>query len=1070
MKKRTMRSSLLKGRITLLAKLFLVGIMLISQLGASAQQKTLTGTVVGEDGAAIPGVTVFLKGTTKGAITDIDGNYTVTNVPEDATLMFSFVGMKTQEVVVGNQTSIDATMANDAIGLDEVVAIGYGTMKKADVTGAIVNVRAEELMKYNPESVSALLRSAVPGLKVGYSTNAKNTPDFEIRGDNTIKADSDDEKAGNRPLIVLDGVIFNGDLAEINVNDIETIDVLKDASAASIYGSRASNGVVVFTTKKGVIGKPVIRATATVGVVTGARRNETFKAGDEAMDWMSDMNDAITGWYGEPWSPNRSYEKTPSQYQPDWLAENNIPGETDMNTIDSRWLDNLGFEANEKENYLAGIGYDWQDFLFQTGIQQDYNVSISGRTDRVSYYWSVGYRDNESVQNWETYKNVTSRLNLDFKVADFLNVGLNANMTYENEGREPIGNGGYRTASPYDMPWENNPDDLHTIIKTRENLKAAGAGSNRGNPYLNPSWTERDYDRYKVFPTMYATITLPYGFSITSRFTQRMDFRKRLKFEDPRNPRFSHGGYIQRRHNQSYEWQSDNILNWNKEYGEHRFAFTGLVNSERFQSWDTDAETSSLTPTAALGYHEMAFGLIPQTDSNDQIITRSAFMGRLNYSFSNRYNLSASFRRDGYSRFGADNVYASFPSVSGSWSITNEGFMGDRPSWLTFLKLRASWGINGNSSGIGSYAAYAQMSANKYLNYNGGYSATPYLWINRMANPSLAWERNQSWNLGLDYGLWDGRLRGALDVYRSETTDLLLDKKLPIVTGFNDITTNVGTLRNHGFDLGINASIYERSEFTWNSSLNVTFNKNEIVSLTGELKPVYDENGNPVLDANGNPEMREPDDIDNGWYIGRSKDVIYSYELDGVYQVGDEAEAGQYGLNPGDFRVVDQNDDGVLNVNDKTFQGLTKNPWYITWRNDFTWKNFDMGIVFISKLGYFDDSTYPFNEDQTYIKNHNWYNLPYWTPDNAINNAARINSIRLSSDMYYWESKSYVRLQNISLGYNLPTNLMESINFSRARVSFNIDNVFVATKWIMGDPESNLEMPRTYSFSIDFSF
>jgi len=1078
MKKNTTQSSLLKGRMTLLAKLFLVGIFLISQLGAMAQQKTVSGNVVGDDGVPIPGVTVFVKGTTIGSVTNIDGDYSIANVPENSTLVFSFVGMKTVEVVVGNQTSINQAMAIDAIGLDEVIAIGYGTARKSDLTGSIVNVKAEDVMKYKPASVSDMLRAAVPGLKVGYSTNAKNTPDFEIRGDNTIKSDSGDEAAANRPLIVIDGVIFNGDLAEINVNDVETVDVLKDASAASIYGSRASNGVVVFTTKKGKTGKPVIRVTTKIGAVTGARRNETFKAGDEVMDWLGDMNDAITGWYGEPWSPNRAYDKTPSEFQSAWLAENSLVGETNPDVITSRWLDNLGFEIKEKENYLGGRSFDWQDFLFQTGIRQDYNVSISGRTDRVSYYWSFGIRDDESVQMWESYKTVTSRLNLDFKVTDFLNVGLNAHMAYENEGQDDISSGGYRTASPYDSPWENevwtNPDIVDTGEMPwqfpKEYLSAAGAGSNRSNDYLNPAYITRNYDRYKIFPTMYAKFTLPFGVTLTSNFTQRMDFRKRLEFEDPQNPRFNHGGYIQRRHNQTYEWQSDNILNWNKEFGEHRIDVTGLVNAEKYQAWETDAETSSLNPTAALGMHEMAFGLIPQTDSYDQVTTRNALMGRINYGFSNRYNFSASFRRDGYSRFGADNVYATFPSLSASWSLTNEAFMATRPEWLTFLKLRASWGVNGNSSGIGAYAAYAQMSSNKYLNYDNGYYATPYLWINRMANPSLAWEKNQSINVALDYGLWDGRVRGALDLYSSETTDLLLDKKLPIITGFNDITTNVGNLRNTGFDLSVNAVVAETSDFRWNSSFNVTFNKNEIVSLTGELKPVFDDDGNAMLDANGDPLMAEPDDIDNGWFIGQSKDIIWSYELDGVYQIGDEAEAAVYGLHPGDFRVVDQNEDGVLNVKDKIYQGLQKNPWYLTWRNDLTWKNFDLGVVFLAKLGYFDNSSYPFNEDQTYIKNHNWYNLPYWTPDNPINTAGRINSIRLSSDMYYWESKSYLRMQNIAFGYNLPSDLLESVKFSSARVSFNVDNVFVLTKWIMGDPESNVEMPRTYSLSVDFSF
>ena len=1070
MKKSTTQSSLHSNRLMLLAKLFLVGIFLVSQLGAFAQTKEVTGTVIGQDSEPIPGLTVIVKGTTIGAITDFEGKYTITRVPEDATLVFSFVGMKTQEVEVGDRTMIDITMETDAIGLDEVVAIGYGTARQADLTGSIVNVNTEELEKYQPANVQELLRSAVPGLKVGYSTSAKNTPDFEIRGDNTIKADDDDERSANRPLIVLDGVIFNGDIAEINVNDIESVDVLKDASAASIYGSRASNGVIVFTTKKGTTGKPTVRASAKLGIVTGAKRIQTFKAGDGVMNWLTDMNEAINGLYNEPWTRYEKFEDVDSQYQGAWLEANGIPGATDPTVITSAWLDNFAFETNEKENYLAGKGYDWQDFLFHTGLRQDYDISVSGRTERISYYWSLGYVDSESVQLNERFTTLTSRLNLDVKVTDWLNMGINSNFAFQDEGDEPIGSN-YRTASPYDTPWRNEAWDNPEVEDTgkypwrfpREYLKEAGAGSNRGNPYLDPAYTTRQYTRYRIFPTMYGKLSLPYGFTFTSNMTTRLDFRKRFEYQDSANPEWSHGGWVQRRHNEGLEWQSDNILNWNKEFGEHRFDVTGLLNAEKNQMWYTLAQGSSFSPTEALGYHAIQFALTPQVDSNDEIINRNALMGRINYAYSNRYNLSASIRRDGYSRFGTDKVFAVFPSVSAAWSITNEGFMQDRPGWLSFLKVRASWGVNGNSSGLGSYAAYATLSDNKYLNYDGGYFVAPYLYINRMANPELAWEKNQAFNFGLDYGFWDGRVRGALDIYTSRTTDLLLDKKLPIVTGFTSITTNVGELKNMGIDLSINTINIQTSDLVWSSQLNLSYNTNEIVSLTGELVEVVDDNGNVT--------MKEPDDLDNGWFIGENKDVIWDFEYDGVYQVGDEAEAAEFGLYPGDFRIVDQNDDGVINTDDRVFQGLSKNPWYITFRNDLEWKGFDFGLILLGKLGYKGGSIEPFNNRQEYIKNHNWFDLPYWTPQNARNDAARINSINLGGiSNPIWTPRSYVRIQNLALGYNIPSDLLETIKVSRARVAFNIDNVAVFTKWIEGDPESQQEMPRTYSFSVDFSF
>lgn len=1071
MKKGTTQNSLLGKRMMLLAKLFLVGIFLISQLGAFAQQQTITGTIIGDDGIAIPGVTVFVKGTTTGTISDIDGNFSLINVPENATLSFSFVGMKTQEFTIENQTVLNITMENDAIGLEEIVTIGYGTARKKDLTGAIVNVSAEDLEILQPSSISEMLRSAVPGLKVGYSTSAKNTPDFTIRGDNAIKSNSGDEAAANRPLIVLDGIIFNGDLAEINVNDIGSIDVLKDASAAAIYGSRASNGVIVFTTKKGALGKPVIRVSAKLGVVTGAKRIQTYKAGDDITGWLTDMNESINSLTLDSWSKYEKYETVASEYQPLWLDANGIPGATDPTVITTAWLDAFGLDGSEKENFLAGREFDWQDFYFHTGLRQDYDVSISGRTDRVSYYWSLGYVESESVQVGEKFSTLTSRLNLDFKVADWLNMGVNTNFAYQNEGDNPISNGGYRTASPYDSPWENivwtdptikdNGEGSYPDRFPREYLRENSSGSNRSNPYLEPAWQTRQYDAYKLFTTGYAKLSLPFGFTFTSNMTTRLDFRKRFYYEDSGNPGYSHGGLARRQHNEGFEWQLDNILNWDKEFGEHRFSATGLVNAEKNQAWYTHALTTNLSPTEALGYHGMAFGLIPSVDSNDEVVTRNALMGRVNYAFSNRYNLSASIRRDGYSRFGAENVYASFPSVSAAWNITNEAFMADRPNWLSFLKLRASWGINGNSSGLGSYAAYATLSDNKYLNYDGGYFVAPYMYINRMANPELAWEKNSAINIGIDYGILDGRIRGALDIYSSTTNDLLLDKKLPIVTGFQKITTNVGSLKNTGFDLSINTVNIESSNFIWTSQLNASYNKNEIVSLTGEAIE--------MIDKDGNTYMKEPDDTDNGWFIGESKDVIWDYELDGIYQIGEEAEAAEYGLYPGDFRYVDQDGNKIINKDDKVFQGLSSNPWYVTFRNDFEYKGFDMSIVFLGKLGYKGGSTEPFNNSQSYIKNHNWYDLPYWLPTNGINDAARINSINLGG-ANIWQSRSYVRLQNLALGYNLPTDLLEGIKISRARVAFNIDNVAVFTKWKIGDPESIREMPRTYSFSVDFSF
>lgn len=1015
---------------------------------------------------------MIVKGTTTGGITGLDGGYSVTIPDDDAVLIFSSVGYETIEVPVGNQSVIDISLVPDITSLEEIVVIGYGTSKKKDLTGSIVNVKAEEVSKYKPTSVSEILRTTAPGLQVGYATNARNVPDFEVRGDASIKANDNDERNANKPLIVVDGVIFLGDLAEINPNDIESVDVLKDASAAAIYGSQASNGVVIFTTKKGEYGKPKINFSSRIGLITGAKRQETFKGGDEVLNWLTDMNESINELLEEPWTKYRDYYSIPAEYQDDWLLANGIPGETDPAVINGARVDNFGFWEIEKENFNNGTVYDWQDFLFHTGVRQDYDLSVSGRNERVSYYYSLGYSDRESVQIWESFKTITSRLNLDVSIAEFLNVGVNASFSYQDEGRQPVGSGGYITASPYDQPWQNGKPN------TREFLNDQSAGSNRGNPYQDPSWNTREHDRYMINPTLFTKVTLPLGFSFRMDYTPRLDIRKRFDFDDSGNP----GRAVDRglrRHNQSVAWQWNNILSWDKEFGEHRFSLTGLYNAERTKNWETYVVSSNFSPTSELGYNGLPFGLNPSipfrdvADENDvnldEVYSRTALMGRINYAFGDRYNFSASIRRDGFSRFGQDNTLGNFPSLSGAWTITNEDFMVSAPKFLNYLKIRASWGINGNSSGLESYNAYGRLSNNLYLNYSGGYIATPYVELVRIANPNLSWERNEAFNIGLDFGLWNDRLSGSFDAYTSETKDLLLDQKLPEVTGFGSAKTNVGNLKNSGFDLGLNSINMSSENFVWTSAFNITYAVNKITTFGNKPIPLKDSEGNPVLDGSGNPVLAEPDDLQNGWFIGENKDVIWDYDVNGVYQIGEEAEAAKFGLFPGDFRIVDLDGDGNIDVDDKTFLGLKQNPWYITFRNDFEYKGFDLGIVFLAKLGYKGGSDYPFNNRQEYIKNHNWYNLPYWTPQNKSNDAARINSIRLGGQQI-WVSKSYLRLQNVSLGYSLPENILEKIKLDRLRLSVNVENAGVWTKWILGDPESEREMPRTYSFSIDFTF
>lgn len=1035
--------------------LFLLFFFLFTQYGVFAQSKKIKGTVTESSGQPLQGVSVLIQGTARGTITNAEGEFTVPDVQESASLIFSFTGMKIQKIPVANQSIINLTMENDIMNLEELVDIGYGRARKKDLSGSVVNLKAEGLIKYQPANVQELLRSAVPGLKVAYSFSAKNSPDFEIRGDNTINQDDSYESIGNRPLIVLDGIIFNGDIVEINVNDIESVDVLKDASAASVYGSRSSNGVIIFTTKKGNSVQPQIRFSAKYGIVTKGVRNETMK-GEEMLKWMVDKQETLTGTVEDPWSIYDDPRKLSGAELDAWKTASGIPGEINQDAINSAWLKTLGFNGDEILHFTNGREFDWQDFLFQTGERHAYYMNVSGRNKKIAYHWSMGYMNNESLQFNESFQSITSRLNLDVQVTDFLSAGIYANFAYQNEGDLPYNSGSYRSSSPYDSPWEawvwydesipQTGDGFHTY--PRKYLKRKASGASSGTPNLMPAYFTRKYDKYSIFPTMFAKAILPLGITVETKMTTRLNFSRKFEFEESNNPEWGHGGEVRRQHNQIYEWQWDNILNWYKEFDEHRFNVTGLINAERTQRWLTNTQNTNLQPTEALGYHGIGYGIYPIVNSNDLAITRTALMGRANYSYRNRYMLSVSMRQDAYSGFGLKFGHAAFPSLSVAWILTNESFMASRPKWIDFLKIRTGWGVNGNSRVLSAYASYATLEVDKYLNWSGGFFPANRLSMASAVNKNLAPEKTHAINVAVDYGFFNGRLSGSLDIYSSATKDILLNTPLPVIAGFEDITTNVGSMKNVGFDLSVNTMNHQTKQLSWTSCFNFTYNKNKIVSLSDKS-----------------------DDLENGWFIGESKDAIWNYEMGDVYSTDEEDKAAEWGLRPGDFSVVDQNNDGRINSEDKVFQGVSKNPFYITLRNDLVWKNFDMGLVFLSKLGYKAGSSYPFNQDQTLLKNHNWYrSIGYWMPDNQGTHFARINSIRLNSDMRIYVPKDYIRLQNLSIGYHIPSKVLEVIKISSARIAFNAENLFVLTQWYEGDPESNLEMPRTWSFSIDFSF
>lgn len=1023
-------------------------------LHVSAQtSRVIIGTVTDNQGEPLIGVNVVPKGTTSGSITDIDGKYSVSVSGKNTILAFSYIGYLTQEIPVGNQHQINVKMKEDTQNLEEVVVIGYGTAKKKDLTGAISTVRAEKMAVEAPRSVQDLLRASAAGLTISMSTDAAGTADLQVRGKNTLSA-------GSSPLLVLDGVIYDGSLQDINTMDIESIDVLKDASSVAVYGAKAANGVIAITTKKGKVGKPVISFNANVGTVHNSRLPKTV----DGAGFIKFRQE-----YGESLMTSQELATQPGKFADprdlsaagaDMLAWYNYDQKTpvsalpDENTLMNRWLTRLNFKSIEIENYLNGVETNWDDIVYQTGLQQDYTVSLSNRTDNLSYYWSLGYADREGVKVGDRYRNFRSRMNLESKVTSFLTVGLNAQFATRL--------GGYLAAdidqrehnSPFTTNEIDNPDSPYRMYPSGDN--------NTKNPFFDNLYRDRRDINHDLNANLYAIVKLPLGLEYQMNFTPRYHWYEYMNHESAEHPEWAgDGGRSERKLEKTFNWQVDNIVRWKKEFGkDHRVEATFLANAEKGQWWKTVAKNKKYTPNDILGFHNLGAGTTPEVSSEDTYKTGDALMGRLFYSFKDKYMLTASVRRDGYSAFGQMNPRATFPAVALGWVFTSEKFMQQTEDWLNYGKLRFSWGQNGNRD-IGQYEALAALNSGlySYIDQNGNVYLTSQVYINRMPNSQLKWERTSSYNIGLDFSLFGSKLSGSVETYMAESNDLLVDRSLPSILGYASVKANLGTLTNRGFELSLNANLIERSNFAWSSSGTFSFNRRKIKHLYGDREAVKDADGTIIGD-------KEADDYQNKWFIGHDTDQIWDYERDGVWQLGQEEEAAKYGNKPGDFKYIDQNGDGVLDTDDKVFQGYTTPRFRWSWRNEFTfYKDLSLSFMMYSNIGHYGTFNRAANTGGMYDR-YTIVDIPRWTADNPTDDYARIGSTNKGSN---YVKKTFVRMENITLSYNVPQRLLKKISVQNMRFSLAVRNPFVITGWNFGDPEGGDTTLRTVNFGVNFT-
>ncbi|MEO1011284.1 MAG: SusC/RagA family TonB-linked outer membrane protein [Bacteroidota bacterium] len=1001
-------------------------IMMLAFFSYGQDGFTVTGTVVDDAGVPLPGAAVVEKGTTNGVSTDFDGNYSITVSNANVALAFTYIGFETQEIAISGNATIDVSMVATASTLDEVVVVGYGAVKKKDLTGAVAQLDAAEVSHQSTNSVTDVLRGNIAGLAIGNATSPSGVSNIQIRGNNSINADSS-------PLIVVDGFIFNGSLADIAPQDIDKLDVLKDASSAAVYGARGANGVILITTKRGTSEKPTITINTSVGFAQDASGERPYSASEYA-DWRVEVFKSSRGNLAQE---NPGFFDNPNNL-PDgisldqWLAYDGGQGNPER-----VWLNRIGFQDVEVQNYLDGNSIDWYERINQTGFRNEFNTSISGRKGGLNYYWSIGRQDNEGITVGEEFEAIRSRLNLDAKINDWLTVGMNAQFAKTDQYPDDADRNGSIPAERLQIirssPWGSEFDNEGNIRLSPQDDNGAGAT----NAFLRRTFSERLTENHTFNSRVYAKIKLPLGFSYELGYVNRLEFLEYYDFESQANPE-NLVGTAERDNRKINEWQLDNILRWNKSIDKHTFDFTFLLYAEKFQSYRTIAKANTFEPSDALGFSSLERGTIQTVESEDVTTTGDAYMTRLGYNYDSRYLINFVMRRDGFSAFGAGNKRAYFPSVSAAWVISEENFFNS--NFVNFLKLRLSYGENGNRN-IGDFASLSRLEAGNFLNVdaNGQVVQVPTFNNETQENQDLRWERTRAFNAGLDFSFLDGKIEGALDVYRNLTDDLIIERRLPSIIGFNEVITNLGELENKGIEFAVSSLNFDKENFKWNTSFNFSLNRNKVNALFGDL----DEEGN------------ELDDLENQLFIGEAQDIIWGREALGIWQQDQADEAATYGVSPGDFQIRDVNNDGILDVNDNVFQGYREPRYRWGLTNRFTFfKNIDFSFEVYSNWGQRRQFNLAKNRDG-FIDRTNFWKLPFWTPGNPINDYARLFSNDGPSTFDVWRDASFIRLNNVTLAYRFPKRLVEKLSMSSARFYVNGRNLATWTKeWDFFDPES----------------
>ena len=1059
-------------------KRYIVLLCMLVVASASFAQIIVKGTVKGEDNLSIPGVNVLIKGTTNATVTDLDGKFSISVPSEKSVLVFSFVGMKSQDVTVGKNRNLEIVLKENSEVLDEVVVIGYGTMKKSDLTGAVSSFRPDEKDVAKVASIDNLLQGKIAGLSVGASTEAPGAASsVTIRGANSLRGD-------NQPLYVIDNIpqasagefansgndgtftIASNPLSSLNPADIESIEVLKDASATAIYGSRGANGVILITTKRGKSGKPTVTASANFTLANAARLLEMMNLKEYAIGRM------VFGG------------KAANAVGDDWMLQITNPetGQLEWNDSYQYYIDGndiyrkLGENSKLPGKWRLLNPIDWQKEIYSTAFSQNYSLTVNGGSDKITYFTSASYKNIEGLVQGTGLRQGDVRVNLNADLSKSVKIALSLNGSLKENDMMSGGNttggatGAVSNVALYSAPY----------VRTEEEMELETPNlADRATVW---TWVD-DYDDKTTEKAFRGSLDLTW--QICKFLSYNLRTGGNIAIQD-RDRWFNitlwdgaaQNGYLTQTDFNRNNYSVENVLQFN-----HKVQDIVDINAVAGLTYDDYNSLNTLVvgnnfdvyDFRSNGLHMAGNTEVKQPIQSDYQLL--SFLARANLSFlDGRYLLTASIRGDGSSKFLKGNRWAYFPAATVAWRMEQEKFM-KSVRWIDQLKLRAGYGETGSQS-IDPYSTFASYGSS-FVNTpqgatkpgqsaNGSGDKLIGVVVDKLPNDALKWERTRSYNVGIDFSFFQYRLGGTIDLYSKTTNDLLIQKDLPPSTGYKSIVINQGSLRNKGVEITLNGDIVRTKNFTWKLSGNIAFNQPEILDFglpekewgTGQYWKAY--MGNSIGDHFGEANI---------FIAGRAPGLFYGYETDGIIQENDPYlkevtnTSSINTLKPGNLKFVDQNGDGVINEKDRVILGNPNAKFNYGFQTDFTWKDLTFSMTFNGVYGndilntnnrYFK---LPSNSSSMVYKD-SFYNM--WRGDNPWIGAYASNTIPSFSSVTpkvvideYIEDGSFLRCSDITLGYNLPKKIVSKIGFKSVGIYASVKNAFLITKYTGYDPEVN---------------